>query len=166
MGIIFIKIFKRIYSCLKKIIWKILYLNRISFGKKVIFYPNTNVIIEKKGQIKIGDHCFFNNGCSLNALGYIEIGKDSIFGENVKIYDHNHKFELNDIPFKKQGYNVKKVVIGKNCWIGSNTIILAGVTIGDNVVIGAGSTVTKDIKDNQIVVQEVRQKYLERKTQI
>lgn len=37
--------------------------------------------------------------------------------------------------------------IGKNCFIGVNSIILPGVKIGNNVVIGAGSVVTKDIPD-------------------
>lgn len=35
--------------------------------------------------------------------------------------------------------------IGKNCFIGGESLILPGVTIGDNCVIGAGSVVTKDI---------------------
>ena len=164
MGIFFIKIFKRICCWIKKVFWKLMYFNKISFGKNVIFYSNTHIIIDKKGTIRIGDNCFFNNGCSLNALGYIEIGKDSIFGENVKVYDHNHLFKLNNIPFKKQGYDIKKVIIGKNCWIGSNVTILAGVTIGVNVVIGAGSVITKDIKDNQIIIQEIKQRNLERKS--
>ena len=162
MGIVLVKILKRIFSYVKKLIWNIFYFGRISIGKNVIFYSDTHIVIDEKGVLKIGDNCFFNNGCALNALGCIEIGKDSIFGENVKVYDHNHRFELNGVPFKKQGYDVKKVVIGNNCWIGSNTVILAGVTIGDNVVIGAGSIITKDIKDNQVVVQEIKQRNLKR----
>jgi acetyltransferase-like isoleucine patch superfamily enzyme len=35
--------------------------------------------------------------------------------------------------------------IGENCFIGTNAIILPGITIGDNCVIGAGSVVTKDV---------------------
>lgn len=40
--------------------------------------------------------------------------------------------------------------IGDDVWVGSNTVILPGVTIGNNVVIGAGSVVTKDIPDNVV----------------
>ena len=40
--------------------------------------------------------------------------------------------------------------IGKNCWIGSGTVRVPGVTIGDNVVIGAGSVVTRDIPSGSV----------------
>jgi maltose O-acetyltransferase len=40
--------------------------------------------------------------------------------------------------------------IGDNVWIGSNTVVLPGITIGNNVTIGAGSVVTKDIPDNML----------------
>ena len=56
--------------------------------------------------------------------------------------------------FRKQGYDRDQVIIGNNCWIGSDTLILAGVTIGDNVVIAAGSTVVKSIPRNSVFVQK------------
>jgi acetyltransferase-like isoleucine patch superfamily enzyme len=45
----------------------------------------------------------------------------------------------------------KNVVIGKNCFIGANSIILPGVIIGNEVVVAAGSVVTKDVPSNSIV---------------
>lgn len=41
--------------------------------------------------------------------------------------------------------------IGKNCFIGGESIILPGVTVGDNCVIGAGSVVTKDVPPRSII---------------
>ncbi len=41
--------------------------------------------------------------------------------------------------------------IGRNCFIGGESIILPGTTIGDNCVIGAGSVVTKDVPPRSIV---------------
>ena len=43
-------------------------------------------------------------------------------------------------------------VIGENCIIGTNAMIMPGVNIGNQVVVGAGSIVTKDIPSNCIVV--------------
>ena len=42
------------------------------------------------------------------------------------------------------------MVIGKNSWIGANSIILRGVKIGKNCVVAAGSIVSKDIPENSI----------------
>lgn len=40
--------------------------------------------------------------------------------------------------------------IGKNCFIGGESLILPGVTIGDNCVIGAGSVVVRDVPARSI----------------
>ena len=101
--------------------------------------------------VKIGKNVFFNNGCSVAAMDRVEIGNDCLFGENVKIYDHNHRFNMKDIPVKKQGYTSNRIIIGNNNWIGSNVVILKGVKIGENCVVGAGCVVDTDIEDNCIV---------------
>jgi acetyltransferase-like isoleucine patch superfamily enzyme len=44
------------------------------------------------------------------------------------------------------------IVIGDNCFIGINSIILPGIRIGDNCVVGAGAVVTRDVPSNTIVV--------------
>ena len=44
-----------------------------------------------------------------------------------------------------------KVTIGDYVYIGSNSLIMPGVTIGDNVLIAAGSVVTKSIPSNVVV---------------
>ena len=80
------------------------------------------------------------------------IGDHCIFGENVKIYDHNHKYNDLSMPIGKQGFSSKEIVIEDNCWIASNVIILKGVHIGANSVIGAGVIVYKDVPENSVVV--------------
>lgn len=42
-------------------------------------------------------------------------------------------------------------IIGDNCFIGLNAIILPGVVIGSNVIVAAGSVVTKNIDDFSVV---------------
>ena len=44
------------------------------------------------------------------------------------------------------------VTIKDHVWIGSNVVIMPGVTIGENCVIGAGSVVTHDIPANSVAV--------------
>ena len=49
------------------------------------------------------------------------------------------------------------IVSGKNCWLGSNVIVLKGVTIGDNSIIGAGCVIHKDIPANSTVLNQQEQ---------
>lgn len=125
---------------------------RLSLGDGVIIRGSCNFLLTENAQIKIGKNVFFNRLCSLNAMHLIEIGDNTIFGEGVKIYDHNHLFRDREVLVKDQGYKKAPIEIGKNCWIGSNCIILPGVQIGDNVVIGAGTLVNKSIPSNTLVV--------------
>lgn len=108
---------------------------------------------ENNGQLSIGDNVFFNNFCSITCMGKITIGNHCLFGENVRLYDHNHRFDQPGVPIQEQGFSVGEIRIGNNCWIGSNVVLLKNVTIGDNVVIGAGCIVHKSIPANTIYIQ-------------
>lgn len=78
-----------------------------------------------------------------------------MFGAGVHIHGGNHDIysvgklmnEIGKIP-DSDG----TVTIANDVWIGSNTIILKGVTISEGAVIGAGSVVTKDIPEYAIAV--------------
>lgn len=85
-------------------------------------------------------------------MNKITIGEGTIFGENVKIYDHNHCYKDTSIPIKAQGYTSAPIRIGKHCWIASNVTILKGVTIGDNCVIGAGCMIHKDVPEGTVLL--------------
>lgn len=123
-------------------------------GKGISLRKGFSVMIAKGGEIRIGDNVFFNNYCSLNANEKISIGKGTIFGENVKVYDHNHCYRDLSKPIKEQGFTSASVSIGSHCWIASNVVVLKGVTIGDNCVIGAGSVVYKDVAPNTIIINK------------
>lgn len=104
------------------------------------------------GNLEIGKDVFFNSFCSVACLGKIIIGDYTMFGENVKLYDHNHNYKDDSIPFMAQGWTVGEIVVGENCWIGSNVVILKDVHIGKNCIIGAGCTVYKNVPDDMILL--------------
>lgn len=148
---ILLKIIFKLNSTVIKFILKILYGNKIKMGKSLNFRKRFNVLIDKSGKLIIGDYCFFNNDCSINCLGNIKIGDNCLFGENIKMYDHNHIFNDINKNIKDQGYKIGSIIIGKNCWIASNVTILSNVIIGDNVVIGANCLIYKSIPSNSII---------------
>lgn len=108
-------------------------------------YPDATLIVKEKA--------FFNNYCSVNCLGYVEIGENVMIGEGVKIYDHNHAYDYSgqQLNVHKNKFTIGKVIIGKNTWIGSNVTILNNVEIGENVIIGANCLIYKSVPANSIV---------------
>lgn len=151
---IFQKIRYRINCHLHKLCYKLMYGKALLIGNKVRFRSHFFVNINKGGKIIIGDGCFFNNYCSLNSHASIKIGNNCLFGENVKMYDHNHCYKNSSHLIKDQGFTVAPIMIGNNCWISSNCTILKGVTIGNNCIIGAGCVIYKNIPDNSVVVNK------------
>lgn len=55
------------------------------------------------------------------------------------------------------GKNKFKTEIGKNAFIGSDTMFVAPVSVGDNSLIGAGSVITKDVPNNSLGVSRSKQ---------
>lgn len=98
--------------------------------------------------IHLGKGVFINSGCRFQDQGGITIGDFSLIGHNVVLATLNHNLD----PKKRGNLIPAPIKIGKNVWIGSNSIVLPGVTIGNNTVIGAGSVVTKNIPENAIAV--------------
>lgn len=101
--------------------------------------------------IRVGNNVAFN-GTSISARKGIEIGDGTIFSPNVIVIDSDFHapWPPENRTFNPAPERDEEVFIGKNCWIGTNAIILKGVKIGDNSIIGAGSVVVKDIPENCI----------------
>ena len=83
-------------------------------GKKVRF--RRFFLTSGTGEIIIGNDVFFNNNVSLNSLERIEIGDNVLIGEDVKIYDHDHKFGGTPFEIKKHEFKTESVLIGNNVW--------------------------------------------------
>ncbi|USK59573.1 CatB-related O-acetyltransferase [Peribacillus asahii] len=94
-------------------------------------------------------------------LSGIKIGSFTSIASNVVIQEDYHRYDkvssyfMNQNIFKEDSVTDKfskgPIVIEEDVWIGSNSVVLSGVTIGRGSIIGAGSIVTKDIPRYSIV---------------
>ena len=128
----------------------------LKVGNNVCFKEYCSVTIADNGKIEIGNNVFFNSGCSISSLDTIRIGDNSIFGQGVKIYDHNHKYHDKEKIIIDQGYTTGAVVIEENCWVGANVVILKGVKIGQHSVVGANCIINTNIEPYSLVVSDSR----------
>lgn len=96
---------------------------------------------------KIGQNVFINSSCHFQDQGGISIGDSTLIGHNVVLATVNHAIE----PQLKRKNSYAPITVGKNVWIGSNVVVLQGVTIGDWAVVAAGAVVTKDVESYTIV---------------
>lgn len=144
------KVTKGVKTACKLMFYKVKYGNRLKVGKNVKFRKGFIINISKNGRLVIGEGTFFNNYCSINCHEKIVIGKNNLFGEGVKIYDHNHVFNDKSINMKK-AYKRNPVIIGDRNWFGSNVVILSKARIGDNNVFGANTVINSEYSSDNIV---------------
>jgi acetyltransferase-like isoleucine patch superfamily enzyme len=83
--------------------------------------------------------------------GGLEIGDDSMIGPNCTVTTSTYRYDRLDLPLHDQGFTSVGVRIGRNVWIGANSVVLDGAQIGDNVIVSAGSVVSGTIPANSIV---------------
>ena len=143
------KVYRKIINIIVITYWKLKYGKRIKIGKNVSFRKGMIINISANGQLSIGDNVFFNNYCSINVHRKLVIGNGNIFGENVKIYDHDHAFHSKD--FQRNFYD-GEIIIGDNNWFCSNVIILRKAKLGNDNVIGAGVVLNTEV-DNDILIK-------------
>ena len=118
-------------------------------GKGVVIYPG--VWITPGRNLVIEDNVDLAKDVLITTSGGVEIGVRTLIGYRTQIISSDHTIPPLGEPFPISGDNHKKIVIGKDVWIGGNCLITAGVTIGDGAVVAGGSVVTKDVPENVIV---------------
>lgn len=97
--------------------------------------------------ITIGKNVFINSGCHFQDQGGITIGESSMIGHNVVLATINHDLE----PKNDRKNHYAPIRIGNHVWIGSNAVVLPGVSIGDWAVVAAGAVVTKNVLPYTVV---------------
>ena len=87
-------------------------------------------------------------GAKANHLSYIgdaDVGADANIGAGT-------------ITCNYDGFGKYNTVIGEGAFIGSNTALVAPVTIGPGAIVGAGSVITKDVAPDSLAVERSEQR--------
>ena len=114
---------------------------RLREGSEIADGVRIGNFVETK-KAKIGQSTKANH---LTYLGDAEIGNDVNIGAGT-------------ITCNYDGKNKNKTEIGDGSFIGTNSSLIAPITIGKNAYVGAGSTITKDVPDSSLGISRSKQK--------
>ena len=87
-------------------------------------------------------------GAKVNHLSYVG---DSEIGERANI-------GAGTITCNYDGFGKYRTIIGADAFIGSNTALVAPVTIGEGAIVGAGSVITEDVQPDSLAVERSEQR--------
>ena len=126
-------------------------------------WPLGSIYISHNGVFVMHEHSKIEDSTKIQCVNRVEIGAYTAIAERTVISDNNnhpvspsYRKKMRQTPAGHQMRTWKysanaPIIIGENCWIGSNVRICKGVTIGDNSIVAACSVVTKDVPANCIV---------------
>ena len=144
----------------------------VEIGMDTVIHPNTTIKsgVEIGEDCKIGPNAYIREGCKLaNKVkigSFVEI-KKAIIGEGSKVphLSYMGDCEIGEkcnigcgtITCNYDGLHKSKTIIGNHSFIGSNTNLVAPVTLGDETFVAAGSTITDDVPDYALAIARQRQ---------
>ena len=108
------------------------------------------VKVRKTGRLKIADGVSIGRWNSIVCHDSIRIGKNTILGPNVLIYDHDHAFNGGNGVEKKR-FTTAPIEIGDNCWIGAGAVFLDGAVLGNGCVVAANAVLNKEYPPNSVI---------------
>jgi acetyltransferase-like isoleucine patch superfamily enzyme len=115
--------------------------------------PGTSLNAEGEGQIHIGYGTQIVGDNSISAHSRIEIGRRVLLARGATIVDHQHRSGDRNLPIADQGVDrIAPVTVGDGAWIGTNAIVMPGVTVGANAVVGASAVLTSDAEPGAVMV--------------
>jgi acetyltransferase-like isoleucine patch superfamily enzyme len=123
--------------------------NKALIEKEVYISERTYI----DSECKVGKYTYIGKNCNLTK---VSIGNYCSIANNVSIGQGEHLLEMisTSSVFYENAYEKltqKDCIIENDVWIGSDSIILRGVTISTGAVVGANSVVTKDVPAFAIV---------------
>jgi acetyltransferase-like isoleucine patch superfamily enzyme len=111
----------------------------LGFGEGTSLYHNSYVY----GDVRVGKDTWIGPFTLLDGSGGLTIGDYCSISAGVHIYTHDTvKWAISG---GKAAAERAPVTIGDCCYIGSQTVVIKGVSIGDHCVIGACSFVNRDL---------------------
>lgn len=114
-------------------------------GERVRLRPP--VIVYDPENISLGNFVDIGENVVLRGGGGIVIGSRVLIAAGAAITSVGHPVQ----PPRWGRTVAKPIVIGNEVWIGTNAVVLPGVTIGDGAVIAAGAVVTRDVPPYTVV---------------
>ncbi|WP_457677529.1 bifunctional UDP-N-acetylglucosamine diphosphorylase/glucosamine-1-phosphate N-acetyltransferase GlmU [Thermovibrio sp.] len=100
-------------------------------------------------------NAYIKEGAKANHLTYLG---DCTVGERTNV-------GAGTITCNYDGFNKWRTEIGKEVFVGSNTLFIAPVKVGDGAITAAGSVITKDVPENALAVARAKQVNLEGKAE-
>lgn len=128
----------------------------ISLGDRVIIESNTWIsavpLTGNNASLFIDDGAQIGHFNHIYSTSNIYIGKNVLIADKVYITDNLHEYTNIYKPIMNQPIKqLSEVNIGDGSWLGENVCVI-GASIGKNCVIGSNSVVTKDIPDFCVAV--------------
>ena len=120
----------------------------IKCGDNVSIHPDCYLFFPER--MEIGDNVSIHPMCYIDAVAGLSIGNDVSIAHATTMMTSSHRYDRHDIPIKDQEFDLEKIIIEDNVWIGAKVTILCGHRIGEGSVIGAGSVVTHDVEKNTV----------------
>lgn len=119
-------------------------------GDGVFIGAQANIQGRFDGTCRIGSHSWIGPQAFLDARDLV-IGEYVGWGPGAKLLGSEHVGFPTDVPIIETDLDIRPVRIGDWADIGTNAVILPGVTIGKGAIVGAGAVVTTDVAPYSIV---------------
>lgn len=99
------------------------------------------VVLKAGGSLHVGDHAVLSYHSVFHCAESVTIGDHASVAEHVSVVDSDHDTSFAPGPVRGRPPSTAAVSIGRNAWLGANTVVLRGVRMGDDTVVAAGSVV-------------------------
>jgi acetyltransferase-like isoleucine patch superfamily enzyme len=119
-------------------------------GDNVFIGAQTFIQGRYDGVCQIGDHTWIGPKSYFDARNLV-LGEYVGWGPGAKVLGSAHTGLPIDLPFIQTDLEIKPVRVGDWTDIGTNAVLLPGISIGKGAIVGAGAVVTKDVPAYAVV---------------